>query len=105
MFQVEGGLPLPTSWEKFLPIFALGTGGKKYVFDFHSVALSTPKEVILVLAIYLSTLAVLKVRAVRGDLAKGAKEDGTDTNFVETRDNLNLGLHPSTGVKASRRWA
>lgn len=62
MFQVDGGLPLPSSWADFLPIFALGTGGKKYVFDFHSVALSTPKEVILVLAIYLSTLAILKVR-------------------------------------------
>lgn len=66
MFQVAGGIPFPTSWEEFLPMIALGTGGKKYAFDFKSVPLSTPKEVILVLAIYLSTLALLKVRHTRG---------------------------------------
>jgi len=39
----------------------LGTQGKKYSFDFTSLPLSSPKEVVAVLAIYLSTLFMLKV--------------------------------------------
>lgn len=62
MFQVASATPLPASWEEFLPMIFVGTGGKKFSFDFHSVPLSTPKEVISVLVIYLSTLAILKVR-------------------------------------------
>jgi hypothetical protein len=54
--------PLPTKWEKLLPILALGTEGKKYSFDFESLPLSTPKEVVAVLVAYLSLLAFLKVR-------------------------------------------
>ena len=52
---------LPSDWERLLPILGLGTGGKKYSFTFESLPFSTAKEVVAVLIVYLSSLAILKV--------------------------------------------
>lgn len=76
MTQNAGAAPLPTAWEKLLPILGLGTGGKKYSFDFHTLPLSTAKEVVLVLVIYLTTLVVLRVRKNRGN--SEVKSDGSE---------------------------
>lgn len=60
MTQNSSLAPLPTKWEKLLPILALGTEGKKYSFNFEDLPLSTPKAVVTVLVVYLSLLAFLK---------------------------------------------
>lgn len=61
MAQNQTLTPLPSKWEKLLPIMLFGTEGKKFSFEFESLPLSTPKEVVFVLAAYLGLLALLKV--------------------------------------------
>lgn len=67
MFKTPSLLPFPQDWSKRLSILVLGTSGKRYDFDFESFPLSSVLEVVLTLVVYLSFLALLKVRNLKID--------------------------------------